>query len=129
MAWGENGLGQLGDGTITNSDEPVAVSGLSEVTAIAAGFADNLALLSNGTVMAWGNNQHGQLGDGTTDGVQTTYPVAVSGLSEVTAIAASGDHSLALLRNGTVMAWGQNGNGQLGDGTTTASDEPVAVVA
>jgi hypothetical protein len=54
-------------------------------------------------------------------------PVQVSGLSSVTAIAAAGGHSLALLSNGKVMAWGENEYGELGDGTTEDSQTPVPV--
>ncbi len=125
-AWGYNGNGELGNGTEPESNVPVAVSGLSEVTAIAAGGRHSLALLSNGTVMAWGANGHGQLGNGTR-GHHSDVPVTVSELSEVTAVAAGGSHSLALLSNGTVMAWGANEFGQLGDGSEANSDVPVAV--
>jgi alpha-tubulin suppressor-like RCC1 family protein len=125
-AWGENFFGQLGNGsTARHSEVPVPVSGLSGVTAIAAGGGHSLALLSNGTVMAWGDNSEGQLGNGTT--TNSDVPVPVSGLSGVTAIAAGYGQSLALLSNGTVMAWGDNSEGQLGNGTTTNSDLPVAV--
>jgi alpha-tubulin suppressor-like RCC1 family protein len=116
MAWGANEFGQLGDGTETPSDVPVAV--LSGVTAISTGTYHSLALLSNGTVMAWGRNGFGQLGNGTTT-TSSNVPVEVSGLSGVVAISGGGEHSLALLSNGTVMAWGDNSNGQLGAGTTT----------
>ena len=115
MAWGDNGYGQLGDGTTTRRDTPVAVSGVSGAVAVAAGVVHSLALLSNGTVMAWGTNGNGELGDGTT--TQRDTPVPVSGLSGVSAIAAASDHSLALLANGTVMAWGG----------TTSSLTPVVV--
>ncbi len=136
MAWGANGLGQLGNGNTTSTDVPVAVSGLSKVSAISAGTNHSLALLSNGTVVSWGANEFGQLGNGSTTG--SDVPVAVSGLSGVTAVSSSGsnahptvgaggEHSLALLSNGTVMAWGGNEFGQLGNGSTTGSDVPVAV--
>ena len=125
-AWGFNSQGQLGDGTQTTRLTPVAVTGLGNVTAIAAARADHsLALLADGTVMAWGNNVVGQLGDGTMTNRLT--PVAVTGLGGVTAIAGGGFHSLALLGDGTVMAWGANEAGQLGDGTTTDRHTPVAV--
>ncbi len=130
MAWGKNDAGQLGDGdgggggSASASDVPVAVSGLHNVVAIAAGRKYGLALLSDGTVMAWGAGEAGQLGDGTTT---TSYtPVPVRGLSEVSAIAA-GTSSLALLRSGAVMSWGENRYGQLGDGNIANSDVPVPV--
>jgi alpha-tubulin suppressor-like RCC1 family protein len=118
--WGENSLGQLGDGKSSKeqeiSDVPVPVSGLSAATAIAAGFANNAALLSNGTVITWGNNGSGQLGNGTKTNSNTPVAVCAVGekapcsqdLSEVVAISASGDHDLAALRNGTVVTWGGN---------------------
>jgi alpha-tubulin suppressor-like RCC1 family protein len=136
MAWGENSLGQLGNGTTTNSDVPVKVNGLSEVVAVAAGFFHNLALLKNGTVMAWGHSFQGQLGDGTTSGPESCgpgaapcsmKPVPVSNLSGAVAVAANGEHSAALLANGTVVDWGENSAGQLGNGTTEQSDVPVEV--
>jgi RHS repeat-associated protein len=131
MSWGDNRGGDLGSGTCcTSNPTPAKVSGLSGAVAVAAGYNHSLALLSNGTVMAWGGNQDGQLGDGGTEGSDT--PVAVSGLSGVVAIAAGGccngeAFSLALLSNGTVMAWGAGRSGQLGNGSTVNSDVPVAV--
>jgi alpha-tubulin suppressor-like RCC1 family protein len=127
MAWGNNGQGQLGDGTTTSSDVPVEVVGFTEkVTAIAAGNQHGLALLEGGKVMAWGKNLGGQLGNGTE--TNSDVPVEVTGLTEkATAVAGGEEHSLALLEGGRVMAWGTNGQGQLGNGTETNSDVPVEV--
>jgi alpha-tubulin suppressor-like RCC1 family protein len=133
MAWGHNESGVLGNLTTKISTVPVAISGLSEVTAIAAGRGGYaLALLKNGTVMGWGDDAAGELGAGGITGPRICEtciptPVAVSGLSEVAAIAAGERSSFAVLKDGTVMAWGGNGGGQLGDGTRTDSDVPVAV--
>lgn len=129
LAWGENVRGELGDGATERSDVPVAVSGLSGVTAVSAGADFSLALLSDGTVMAWGENGFGQLGNATA-GEDSYIPVPVNGLGEVTQVAAGGNHALALLRNGTVVAWGYNAFGQLGDGKTGyegSSHVPVPV--
>lgn len=142
-AWGENSAGQLGNGTTENSDIPVAVSGLSEVEAISAGYLYSLALLKERTVMSWGSNEAGELGDGSVEGPEkcaglpcSRTPVKVSGLSKVTAISANLGHSLALLEGETVEAWGENSEGQLGDGTRkgpekcygyACSRKPVAV--
>jgi len=125
QAWGSNSFGQLGDGTTTNRSKPVQVSGLTGVTAAAAGTCYSIALMTNGTVRAWGRNNYGQLGSGTT--TDSVTPVQVSGLTGVTAIAVGESHSLALKSDGTVWAWGLNNYGQLGDGTTANRLVPVQV--
>ena len=111
--------GELGNGTLTGSDVPGRVSGLSGVRAVAAGGRHELAVLSGGTVLAWGDDTFGQLGNGIASANgDTEVPAAVPGLSGVTAVAAGEEHSLALLSDGTVMAWGENRYGQLGSGST-----------
>ena len=126
MAWGANTAGQLGDGNNTASSVPVPVSGLSSVTAIAAGGEFSLALLSNGRVMAWGGGAEGELGDGSIN--NSNVPVEVTGLAEVTAIAAGGKHALALQISGRVKAWGSDKDGQLGNGAISNGElTPVEV--
>jgi alpha-tubulin suppressor-like RCC1 family protein len=121
LSWGHNASGELGDGKSTDSPTPVAVKGLgpgSGVVAISTGNAFGLALKSNGAVVSWGNNASGELGDGKTTDSPT--PVAVKGLgpgSGVMAISAGGAFALALRSDGTVLAWGNNSAGELGNGT------------
>ena len=126
-AWGYNSNGQLGSGSTSNRSTPAALTGQmsSGVTAITGGDLHSLALKGGG-VWAWGSNGNGQLGDGTkTDRLS---PVALTGQmsSGVTAIAGKGSHNIAL-KNGGVWAWGNNYYGQLGDGTTTYRNSPVAL--
>ena len=125
-AWANNNNGQLGDGSTTNRTTPVSVSGITNAVAIAAGEYHSLALLADGTVKAWGSNSVGELGDGTTT-TNRTIPVSVSGITNAVAIAAGEYHSLVLLADGTVKAWGYNINGELGDGSTTNRTTPVNV--
>lgn len=112
--WGENAVGQLGDGTNTPRLRPVAVPNLVNVSAISAGRGHVLALQRDGSVWAWGWNGMGQLGDGTQ--IDRTRPVQVRNVNDATAISAGSlTHSLALRSDGLVLAWGNNYSGQLGD--------------
>ena len=92
-SWGLNGNGQLGNGTLTSSNVPVSVTGLSGVTAISAGQAHNVALLSDRSLSAWGWNNEGQLGNGSIGEAQPT-PAPVTGASGVTSLGAGGYYSL-----------------------------------
>jgi len=131
--WGQNGFGQLGDGTDGNiRTTPVAVVGLgASVAAIAPADLHTCALTAAGRVQCWGHNVEGQLGDGTT--TDSSTPVDVTGLtSGVAAITASESSSMgytcALTAAGGVKCWGHNKFGQLGDGTSTDRAAPVDVV-
>lgn len=129
--WGQNNDGQLGNGTTTDSAVPIEVAGISGAIAVSAADLYTMALLPGGSVWSWGYNAWGQLGDGTT--MNRYSPVAVVGLPQpVMAISAGGNlqsngHALALMQNGTVMAWGRNTSGELGNGSQTDSSVPVSV--
>jgi hypothetical protein len=115
-AWGDNFRGQIGDGTQSQRDGPVAVGIGGCVIAVGCGFTHTIALRSDGVVYSWGLNVLSALGRGTNN---TVYPVpeAIPGLSNVVAISASGYTNLALKSDGTVWAWGSNQYGQLGIGS------------
>ena len=129
FAWGWNIVGQLGNGSTNGSDVPVKVKlpGGTKVTGIAAGFAHSVALTSTGAVLAWGKNYNGNLGNGSTTDSDVPVKVNLPVGTKVTAVAAGGEHSLAVTSTGAVLAWGYNADGQLGDGGTGASAVPVSV--
>jgi alpha-tubulin suppressor-like RCC1 family protein len=129
FAWGYNNVGQLGDGTTTTSLTPVGVNlpAGTTVTAVSGGVDHSLALTSTGQVLAWGDNTYGELGNGTNTSSSTPVAVSLPSGTTVTAIAGATIFSLALTSSGQVLAWGFNGQGQLGNGTTTNSSTPVSV--
>jgi hypothetical protein len=150
--WGDDGVGELGNGSATGlepcsgspfgvgpcSSRPVAVPGLTGVTAIAAGGYFACALLSGGTVACWGENVFGELGVGTLTGPDSCIPgdgypvacsrtpVAVPGLTGVTALAADFYHACALEGGGTAECWGSGYSGELGNGVGKTSPTPVS---
>jgi alpha-tubulin suppressor-like RCC1 family protein len=136
LAWGNNAKGELGDGSAPDDKlAPVPVSGLgagSGVVAISAGGSFSLAATRDGKVYAWGNNRSGELGDGNAP-TDRSVPGRVPGLpptSGLHAIAAGGEHCVAIANDGSVWVWGNNRAGQLGDGRQpTDSHSPVQVSA
>jgi hypothetical protein len=128
--WGWNSSGRVGDGSFEDRLAPTAVMGLLDVVRITAGGSQTCALRSDGRVSCWGGNEAGQLGDDTflsvRDGGRSS-PVTVVDLSDATVVAAGAAHSCAVKSDGTVVCWGWNERGQLGDGTTTNRPAPRAV--
>lgn len=145
-AWGHNGAGQLGIGTFggpacdTNvlapnciALSPTQIPGLTGVAEVVhGGAAATYALKTDGTVLSWGFNGAGQLGNGTTGDCSTPdgpdcvqpSPGPVSGLTDVTDVAAGANHGLALRSDGSVWTWGSNAFGQIG-GDALWSDVPT----
>lgn len=129
--WGDNEIGALGIGSLTDSHVPVAVSGLSSgVTAITAGTFHSCALLTVGSAhqaRCWGDNVDGEMG--LADMIYQSTPVLVTGLPSGASVLASGaysTHSCAIV-GGAAKCWGNNQHGQLGNGATADSSVPVAV--
>ena len=149
LAWGKNPNGRLGTTTQAQmetlaswspneSNVPIPLSTKFDAIDVSAGDDHALALARDGSVYAWGVGKDGQLGIGpmpvinfrTRTPAAMTYmpvPVRVPDLGDVTAISAGTNQSLALLKDGTVRAWGYNKNGEVGDGTTTNRDRPIPV--
>jgi alpha-tubulin suppressor-like RCC1 family protein len=114
---------------------PSQVTGLSNITDIAAGIAHVVASDTGGNVWAWGNNSYGQLGNCSTGGTVLTpakvradcTTVPASFVASANWVAAGGYHSLAVISDGTGRAWGRNDSGQLGDGSTTQRTYAVTI--
>lgn len=127
--WGSNGEGQLGDGTYMKRATPVDVIGLTRgVSAIAANGYQTCALTSGGGVKCWGINIYGTWGDGISTNTNYTTPVDIIGLmSDISMIDMGGTYLCVLTLDGGVKCWGDNRQGQLGDGTTTQQSTPIDV--
>jgi alpha-tubulin suppressor-like RCC1 family protein len=129
LAWGNNSKGQLGNGTTVSRRLPVPVKLPNGVTvkAISAGDDNGLALTTAGRLLSWGGNEAGQLGDGTRKGRLVPGSVKLPPHTSVTSIAAGNNVGFAVTSAGRLLAWGANGQGTLGDGTTTSRSTPVQV--
>jgi alpha-tubulin suppressor-like RCC1 family protein len=119
--WGDNEHGQLGDGTTAARATADVDVPLPEVRAIAAGNYHTCAVLKSGGVRCWGTNYLGALGDGVTS-LDNPNPSATDIVTDAVAITAFGFHTCALLSTGAVRCWGENYDGELGDGITMTNE-------
>ena len=129
--WGWNNLGQLGNGTTSDTNLPGQVLNLTNmIFAGATGDRDNCAVKADHTVWTWGRNYNGQLGIGTADQNPHPLPVQVPsfGNGYVVAVQTPDWHSLALESDGTLWGWGSNDHGQLGNTTTNDAYSPTPVL-
>jgi alpha-tubulin suppressor-like RCC1 family protein len=124
--WGNNGAGQIGDGTTTGRRLPVAVSGISNVIGAGLGANHSCAVIADGTLRCWGSNQDGQLGIGSVGGNQP-LPSAIGGLTGVVAVAPATFHTCALLVSGFVRCWGLGSGGEMGNGHFDSHPTPFTV--
>lgn len=131
--WGDNVVGQLGDGTLHDRAVPTPVAGGAFVAVFAGqptdGADHTCALDASGAASCWGANELGQLGatgpNGCGSAPCSTTPVAVTGGVTFTTLALGNSHTCGMVADGHVFCWGNNAQGQLGDGTTTSSTAPV----
>lgn len=123
-AWGSNSHGQLGDGTLQSSATPVRVAPLPPAVSVAAGMKYSVAVLADGTVRAWGANSSATMGNGdrvsewSDPGAKFVAPTAVPGVAGAKAVAANQGTVVVLLKDATLRAWGHDGFGQAGIGTS-----------
>ncbi len=125
--WGDNRLGQLGDGSLSVSKRttPYPVKDLSSAVSVSAGGSHTCAMLSDRTVGCWGAGASGQLGNGSWE--YRALRTAVNGVSSAVSVSAGGSHSCAVLSDGSVKCWGSDIYGQLGENSIGNSATPVTV--
>lgn len=122
--WGVDSVGQLGNGTTTQSSIPVQTSGNLVLVQIAAAVGGEhvCAREANETVWCWGKNNEGQIGDNSQ--THRLVPTALAGLPALglnaSAVTAGRRHSCAVRTDNALYCWGRNAEGQLGDGTADA---------
>ena len=139
-AWGSNTFGQLGDGSqmAAFAPERIKLPGGVGATAVSAGGGHSLAVGTDGKVYAWGVDYAGQLGDivadanpndndDSSDDDLSPELIPLPGGVGATAVSAGGAHSLAVGTDGNVFAWGENQDGEVGNGTTTEADSPQTI--
>jgi len=126
-AWGNNSVGQLGQGDTTSRSSPVQVGALTAWSKIGSGADCSIAIKTDGTLWAWGSNTAGQLGDGTQ--TNRSSPVQVGALTTWATVFPKGQVTHAIKTDGTLWAWGFGSYGSLGVGNTTNYSSPVQVGA
>jgi alpha-tubulin suppressor-like RCC1 family protein len=128
-AWGENTDGELGDGTFNSQATPEQVTGINApgIADLASGESFSLALGADGSVWGWGGDNHGELGNGSAQTVVTRPVLTIGAGSGISRLAVGVNHALAVRSNGTVLAWGDNSSGGLGDGSRASATGPVQV--
>lgn len=129
-AWGSNIYGKLGVAIpgAAIQDRHKRVTTDQDWGMFSAGRDHSLALKNDGTLWAWGRNDRGQIGDGT-DGINFSKdsPVQIGTGSDWQVVGTGNEHSLAIKANGTLWAWGYNGEGRLGDNTSTDRLVPTQI--
>jgi alpha-tubulin suppressor-like RCC1 family protein len=127
--WGNNDDGQIGDGTTVMKTSPTHISGTKSWIYVDAGSDVTVAMQSDGSIWAWGDGSNGQLGDGTSS--DSPIPQLIGSDTDWMTIEAAGSefgyHVIAIKEDGTLWAWGDNAEGQLGDGTTSDRSTPTQI--
>lgn len=123
---GYNATGALGDGTYTTRSTPVVAGVKNDWTQVSAGYYSSYGIRKDGSLWAWGYNDHGQLGIGST-AKRVSSPRHVASPSKFKQVAAGAFHVVAIRSDGTLWSWGENGNGELGIGSTADKNKPVRV--
>ena len=125
-AWGYNGYGQIGDGTLIDKTSPIIISTSNDWRLIAGFSYHNLAIKADSTLWAWGQNSNGELGDGTS--INKSSPTKIGTANNWQYVMGGGSYSsFGIQTDGTLWAWGSNTFGNLGDGTYVNESVPTRI--
>jgi len=125
--WGDNGSGELGNGTTAAAAAPTRIASPLQFTRVGTGAFHSCALAADGTAWCWGAGTYGALGNGGVAASAT--PVQVAGGLRFTALSVGLYHSCAVATDGAAYCWGLNANGQLGSTSTARSADGLAFTA
>lgn len=125
--WGQNCTGQLGDSTLVNKSSPIQLGTSNGWKSVSAGFDNTAAIKTDGSLFLWGNNSCGKLGDGTIVTKSSPVNTTAGNSTEWKQIALGSFHTVAVKVDGTIWSWGSNGSGQLGNGNTTDTYDPIQI--
>jgi len=132
--WGNNSYGQVGINNTTFTSSPIQVGALTNWSQLSLGTRHSAAVKTDGTLWTWGRNgtqffSVGVLGQNNL--INRSSPVQVGALTNWVQVSSPhfGNTCLAITTNGELYAWGTNGSGELGDGTTIARSSPVQIGA
>jgi len=123
--WGENWVGQLGDGTTTRRYAPALVAGGRRFRQISAGYKHSCGVSTTNVAFCWGSNEHGIMGSG---GPSSLVPLRVARGLQFRRVIAAFSHTCGTTTDNVGYCWGLNSDGQLGDGTRTSRSKPAAVI-
>ncbi len=124
--WGNNGFGQVGDGSIDNRSKPVAVAGNHLFKQVSAGGVHTCAVATDDRAFCWGRNRDGRVGGGSTT-PRRRKPVAVTGGLKFSGVTAGTEHTCGVTTGNVAYCWGLNIYSQLGDGTQVNRSVPTRV--
>ncbi|MGK3998518.1 hypothetical protein [Sorangium sp. So ce1024] len=128
LCWGSGGQGQLGNGTFSPWSPPTQVVSMINVAQLSLGAAHSCAVKAGDELYCWGSDAEGQLGNGTSSDDAHATPTLIR--SDIRQVASGQDHTCAIkASDGGVLCWGRNFDGQLGTGSQTDAESPVAVNA